>query len=590
MDTTPDPHARTEIRDGMRIAWHQPITMDDGLVLRADVYRPVADVRCPVILTYGIYAKGLSYQEGYPLQWEKMVADYPELLTGSTNRYQNWETTDPERWIPHGYAIVRVDSRGAGWTPGYMDPGSPREIDDLYQCIEWAGTQPWSNGKVGMLGISYYAGNQWRVAGKHPPHLSAIIPWEGQNDRYRDSGYHGGILSQFQERWAKHQVANIQYGRGDKARKNPNTGESVAGPVSLSDAELAKNRVDAFEALKQHPFDDEWHRSRSADLSLVRTPLLTCANWGGQGIHPRGNFNGYTETPGDTPKWLEAHGDSHWSLFSSDYGLALQKRFFDHYLKGAANGWERQPRVQLNVRHPGERFVLRHENEWPLARTQWTKFFLDPANQALGAKSVAQPGHVTYEALGTGVTFWMPPLEKETEITGPMAARLFVSSSTADADLFLIVRVFDPAGKELTFMGSTDPNTPIANGWLRASHRRLDPQKCKPYRPYHPHDRAEPLTPGAVYECDVEIVTSCIVVPAGWRVALTVRGKDYEYEGELSEFGKKFHYGTRGTGGMTHNDTGNRPADVFGGRVTLHAGGGREPYLLLPIIPPENAV
>ena len=589
MDTTPDPYARTEIRDGMRITWHQPITMDDGLVLRADVYRPVADMRCPVILTYGIYAKGLSYQEGYPLQWEKMVADYPEILTGSTNKYQNWETTDPERWIPHGYAIVRVDSRGAGWTPGFMDPGSPREIDDLYQCIEWAGIQPWSNGKVGMLGISYYAGNQWRVAGKHPPHLSAIIPWEGQNDRYRDSGYHGGILSQFQERWAKHQVANIQYGRGDKAKKNPNTGESVAGPVSLSDAELAKNRVDAFEALKQHPFDDEWHRSRSADLSLVRTPLLTCANWGGQGIHPRGNFNGYTETPGDTPKWLEAHGDSHWSLFSSDYGLALQKRFFDHYLKGAANGWERQPRVQLNVRHPGERFVLRHENEWPLARTQWTKFFLDPANRALGAKSVAQPGQVTYEALGTGVTFWMPPLEKETEITGPMAARLFVSSSTADADLFLIVRVFDPAGKELTFMGSTDPNTPIANGWLRASHRRLDPQKCKPYRPYHPHDRAEPLTPGAVYECDVEIVTSCIVVPAGWRVALTVRGKDYEYEGELSEFGKKFHYGTRGTGGMTHNDPDNRPADLFGGRVTLHAGGGRESYLLLPVIPPKGA-
>jgi len=233
--------------------------------------------------------------------------------------------------------------------------------------------------------------------------------------------------------------------------------------------------------------------------------------------------------------------------------------------------------------------VVRHEHEWPLARTQWTKFFLDPANQALSANPVAQSGQVTYEALGAGVTFWIPPLEKETEITGPMAARLFVSSSTADADLFLIVRVFDPAGKELTFMGSTDPNTPIANGWLRVSHRRLDPQKSRPYRPYHPHDRAEPLTPGTVYECDVEIVTSCIVVPAGWRVALTVRGKDYEYEGELSEFGKKFHYGTRGTGGMTHNDPDNRPADLFGGRVTLHAGGGRESYLLLPVIPPKGA-
>jgi hypothetical protein len=147
--------------------------------------------------------------------------------------------------------------------------------------------------------------------------------------------------------------------------------------------------------------------------------------------------------------------------------------------------------------------------------------------------------------------------------------------------------VFDPAGKELTFMGSTDPNTPIANGWLRASHRRLDPARSKPYRPFHPHDRAEFLTPNEVYECDVEIVTSCIVVPAGWRVALTVRGKDYEYEGELSDFGKQFHYGTRGTGGMTHNDPISRPKAIFDNTMTLRAGGPRGSYLLLPIIPPK---
>ena len=588
MNTAADPYERTEVRDGMRITWHQRITAQDGLVLRADVYRPIEDIQCPVILTYGIYAKGLSYQEGYPLQWGKMVEDHPEILKMSSNKYQNWETTDPECWVPDGYAIVRVDSRGAGWSPGFMDPGSQKETEDLYECIEWAGTQPWSNGKVGMLGISYYASNQWRVAGLCPPHLAAIIPWEGQNDRYRDSGYHGGILCQFQQRWAKHQVVNVQYGRGDKAMKNPNTGESVAGPVTLSDDELARNRVDAFEELKKHPFDDDWHHSRTADLSLVRTPLLTCANWGGQGIHPRGNFNGYTETPHDTPKWLEVHGDSHWSMFSSGYGVALQKRFFDHFLKGVANGWDKQPPVQLNIRHPGERFELRHENEWPLARTQWTKFYLDTKGMVLGAQAASEPQAIEYDAAGNGVTFSTAPLKVDTEITGPMMTRLYVSSSTADADIFVIVRVFDPQGKELTFMGSTDPNTPIANGWLRASHRRLDAQKSKPYRPYHPHDRSEPLAPGEIYECDVESVTSCIVVPAGWRVALTIRGKDYEYEGDLSEFGKKFHYGTRGTGGMTHNDLDNRPPGLFGGRVTVHTGQGRESYLLLPIIPRAN--
>ena len=584
MSQVPEVKMRSEVRDGMRIMGHVPIEVDDGLVLRADVFRPVEDGHYPVILTYGVYAKGLAFQDGYPMQWEKMVADHPEILQGSTNKYQNWEVTDPERWVPHGYAVVRVDSRGAGWSPGFMDCNSPREIDDLYQCVEWAGTQPWSNGKVGMLGISYYASNQWRVAGKHPPHLAAIIPWEGQNDRYRDSGYHGGILSQFQELWAKHQVVNVQYGRGERAKKNPNTGESVAGPVTLSDEELAKNCVNVFEELKKHPLDDEWHRSRSPDLSKVTLPLLTCANWGGQGIHPRGNFNGFTETP-SKQKWLEVHGDSHWSLFYSAYGLALQKRFFDHFLKGIDNGWDKQPPVQLNIRHPGEKFVLRMEKEWPLARTQWTKFYLDPAGMALSPKPVAKEGKVEYEARGKGITFSMAPLEKKTEITGPLAAKLFVSSSTKDADLFLIVRVFDPSGKELTFMGSTDPNTPIANGWLRVSHRRLDLKRTKPYQPYHPHDRVEPLVPGEVYECDVEILPTCIVLPAGWRVALTVRGKDYEYEGELSEFAKKFHYGTRGTGGMTHNDPDSRPKDVFGGKVTLHAGGRPESYLLVPIIP-----
>ncbi len=583
MSESPDVKARTEIRDGMKITWHQPIPMDDGIVLRADVFAPIADGKYPAILTYGVYAKGLAYQDGYPHQWKKMVEDHPEILEGSTNKYQNWEVTDPERWIPHGYVVIRVDSRGAGWSPGFMDCNSPREVEDLYQCIEWAGTQPWCSGKVGMLGISYYASNQWRVAGLHPPHLAAIIPWEGQNDRYRDSGYHGGILSEFQKLWAKHQVVNIQYGVGARAKKNPNTGESVAGPVTLSDGELAKNRVNVFDDLKSHPLDDEWHRSRSADLSKVTLPLLTCANWGGQGIHPRGNFNGFTETP-STQKWLEVHGDSHWSLFSSGYGLALQKKFFDHFLKGIANGWEKTPRVTLNVRHPGEKFVRRSENEWPLGRTQWTKFYLDIANTKLSPTPIATPAKIEYEAMGKGVLFSMT-LDRETEITGPIAAKLFIASSTKDADLFLVVRVFDPRGKELTFMGSTDPNTPIANGWLRASHRRLDPKRSKPWQPYHLHDRAEPLTPGDVYECDVEILPTSIVLPAGWRLALSVRGKDYEYEGELSEFGKTFHYGTKGTGGMTHDDPDSRPKAIFDNRVTIHSGGDRQSWVMLPIIP-----
>jgi hypothetical protein len=575
---------KSEVRDGMRIDWNVPIKMDDGILLRADVYRPQQEGKYPVILSYGVYAKGLSFQEAYPMQWQKMVREHPEIIEGSTNKYQAWEVTDPERWVPHGYAVVRVDSRGAGCSPGFLDPQCPREDDDLYQCIEWAGTQPWSNGKVGMLGISYYAINQWRVAAKHPPHLTAIIPWEGFNDNYRDACYHGGILSEFMKRWSTIQVFTVQHGLGDRARKNPNTGESIAGSITLSDEEMAKNRIDPYLQTKAHPLDDEWHRQRSADLSKVTTPFLSCANWGGQGIHPRGNFNGFTQSPAKQ-KWLEVHGDTHWTHFYTAYGRGLQKRFFDYFLKGIDNDWDKQPKVQLNIRYPDGKFMVRMENEWPLARTQWTKFYLDPARMVLNRDPIAQPGKIEYEALGKGLTFSTPPLEHETEITGPIAAKLFISSSTKDADLFLIVRVFDPAGKEVTFQGALDPNTPIAQGWLRASHRRLDPKQSKPYQPYHPHDRVEPIEPGEVYECDVEILPSCAVAPAGWRVALTVRGKDYEYEGDVDGFGQEFYYATKGTGGMTHNDPDDRPPEVFGGKVTLYGGGGRDSYVLLPIIP-----
>ncbi|MCC6887301.1 MAG: CocE/NonD family hydrolase, partial [Hyphomicrobiales bacterium] len=159
----------SEVRDGMRIDWDVPIKMDDGVEMRADVFRPNDDGKYPVILSYGPYAKGLSFQEGYKANWLRVTKANPEILTQSSNKYQNWELVDPEIWVPDGYICVRVDSRGTGMSPGYVDVWSPRETRDLYECVEWAGTQPWSNGKVGINGISYYAMNQWQVGALNPP-------------------------------------------------------------------------------------------------------------------------------------------------------------------------------------------------------------------------------------------------------------------------------------------------------------------------------------------------------------------------------------------------------------------------------------
>ena len=577
---------KSEIRDGMQIDWDVPIAMDDGIVLRADVFRPPRSGRYPVILTYGPYAKGLSFQDGYPSAWQRMVAEHPDVAHGSSNLYQSWEVVDPEKWVPDGYACVRVDSRGAGRSPGFIDHFSPRETRDFYDCIEWAGVQSWSSGKVGLNGISYYGMNQWHVATLQPPHLAAMCIWEGSADWYRDMTHHGGILSTFFANWYDMQVKTVQYGLGERGPRSRVTGELVCGDETLSDAELAKNRCDFGDDILAHPLDDQYHRDRSPVWEKVITPFLSAANWGGQGLHPRGNFEGFVRAAA-REKWLEAHGIEHWTHFYTDYGRLLQKRFFDFFLKGEKNGWDRQPKVQLQVRHV-DRFVERPENEWPIKRTQWTKFFLHPAGQTLERKAADASGSVTYDGFGDGVTFLSAPLDRETEITGPMASRLFVSSSTEDADLFLVFRVFTPDMKEVVFMGAIDPHTPIAQGWLRASHRKLDPKISTEYRPYHTHDRKQPLKAGEIVELDVEIWPTCIVVPAGHRIALTVRGKDYEWQKTTGAKLSNFKNELLGCGPFLHNDPRDRPPPVFGGKVTLHMGPQHPSYILLPIIPAKQ--
>jgi predicted acyl esterase len=574
---------RTEVRDGMRIDWDVAITMDDGVVMRADVFRPIADGKYPVILTYGPYAKGLAFQDGYPSAWTNMVRDHPDVPAGSTNKYQNWEVVDPEKWVPDGYVCVRVDSRGCGRSPGYIDHYSPRETRDFYECIEWAGVQPWSNGKVGLNGISYYGSNQWHVASLQPPHLAAMCIWEGAADFYREFCYHGGIYCTFLANWYDMQVKTVQYGRGERGPRSRVTGALVCGDETLSDQQLYENRSELGDEILAHPLDDEHHRSRSPVWEKIVTPFLSASNWGGQGLHPRGNYEGFYRAA-SKDKWLEAHGLEHWTHFYTDYGVQLQKRFFAHFLKGERGGWEKQPRVLLQVRHT-DHFVERAENEWPIARTQWTRMYLQPADQTLGRDAPKGSATIEYEAMGDGVTFMSPALSEDTELTGPFAAKLWVSSSTTDADLFLVLRVFSPDLREVTFLGAIDPHTPIAQGWLRASHRKLDQKLSTPWRPYHTHDEKQPLTPGQPVEVEVELWPTSIVVPKGHRVALTVRGRDYEWQSSTGAKLSNFKNELRGCGPFLHDDPRDRPKAIFGGRNTLHFGPDKAPYVLLPVIP-----
>ena len=575
---------KNKIRDGMRIDWDVPIEMDDGLVLRADVYRPIEEGTYPVVLTHGPYAKGIAFQEGYKDQWERLEKDHPDVTAGSTNKYQNWEAVDPEKWVPDGYVCVRIDSRGAGRSPGYIDHFSPRETKDFFDCIEWAGIQPWSNGKIGLNGISYFGMNQYQVASLQPPHLAAMCAWEAAADWYRDSTHHGGIRQTFWDNWSDTQVKTVQHGVGERGRKSIVTGEWAAGPETLPEEELAKSRCSIEGDIVSHPLDDDYHKARSPVWEKVTAPLLTAGNWGGQGLHLRGNVECFVRAA-SKQKWLEMHGLEHWTHFYTDYGRKLQKRFFDHFLKGLDNGWPDHPRVQLQIRKIGT-FVERLENEWPLARTQWTRLYLDPNGFRLSRDPVNAEGSVEYDPMGEGLTFLSSPLEEETEITGPSAAKLFLSSSTEDADALLVLRVFAPDGEEVVFQGQLDPHTPIGQGWLRASHRKLDPKLTEEYRPYHTHDEKQPLTPGEVVELDVEIWPTCIVVPAEYRIALSVLGRDYEYAGETGGTLGTIKNVFRGCGPFLHDDVRNRPPEIFSGKATLHFGPEQPAHVLLPIIPP----
>jgi predicted acyl esterase len=558
------------------------VPVGDGNVLRANVFRPEREGRFPVVMAQGIYGKDVHFEDAFKPQWQKLLKLYPGVCQdGSTGRYLRWETVDPERWVPDGYVVVQVDARGSGKSPGYLDPYSPREIQDYHDAIEWAASQPWSNGNVGLIGVSYYAITQWLVAALQPPHLKAIVPWEGACDHYRDWSRHGGMLSGFAAAWWPRQVLVNQHGSGASPYRDRETGERTTGDP-LNDALLAGNRSDYPNDLLAHALDDAWHGQRTPDLSRVEVPVLSAGNWGGPGIHLRGNIEGFMRCASND-KWLSMHTGTHYESFYLPQYVAMQKRFFDRYLKDEDNGWDEEPRVQLSLRAPavvkngphrspeGEgTFVRRAEKEFPLARTVYTRFYLNAHDTSFGPDNAEVQSTVTYEAFSDGVSFTTAPFEQDTEITGFVSLRLWVASSTTDMDIFATLRAFDPAGAEVIFDGAHEP-TPVTRGWLRASHRDLDPGLSTPERPYHSHRQSQKLSPGLMYRVDVELWPTSMVYPKGYRLGLTLQGRDFEIE--------------ETKGRILHDDPTDRDPAEFGGTHTIATGGPRESYLVLPVIP-----
>src|SRR6476469_1059302 len=529
------------------------VPMRDGARLKADVFRPDDAGRFPAILNLGPYQK------------DKLWVP-PDSLEEKPNPLMNWETVTPEWWVPKGYAAVRVDGRGSGKSPGQCEPWSLAESIDFYDAIEWAAAQPWCSGKVGLSGISYFAINQWFAANQQPPSLQAIIPWEGFADLYRDALFHGGLLSLFMPNWYVAHLMHHVVGRA--SRHHPNAWQTNTLHFWLSNS-----------------LDSGAFRGAQAQWDKITVPMFSVGNWSGMGLHLRGNTEAFMRAA--TPhKKLRIHAGTHVYPFYTEEGRSDQLRFFDYWLKGIDNGVMQEPPVKLAIRTGHGEYHFRHENEWPIARTQWTKLHLDlskpdgaegtgiagtltktkpptATNRTYPASTASHGGHDA--AAPAGISLVTPPLSEDTEITGPLMAKLWVSSTTEDMDLLLTLRNIDPAGKDVLEVGQQGQPVPVAKGWLRVSHRELDPDLSLPYRPYHKHLRGLWLKPNEIVAVEVEIWPTSMVFKKGHRIRLDIQPRD-----------------GIGSAPYTHYH-----ADYNVGDNTIYSGGDKDSYLLVPVIPPK---
>ncbi|KAJ5240511.1 uncharacterized protein N7469_002102 [Penicillium citrinum] len=563
-----------------------PLKTYEKGVLRCNVYLPKESApfgykKYPVIATYGPYGKDVPYESFFKKSWDQVN---PEMKSA----HSSWETPDPGFWTRQGYIVVRVDERGAGQSPGELDTMSRGTSEAFFDVIEWAAEQEWSSGKVGLLGISYYAGTQWRVAARQPKGLSAIIPWEGMSDYYRDRVRHGGILSdQFIDFWWHNGVQPNQYGMpGRAARKwGDDTLEGDLDPETLG-----KNRRNQTLDTATHKYmDEEYYKTRNFELSDIQVPLLSVANWGGILLHLRGNVIGWMRASSPF-KFLRFIVGRHDLPFYYPHSAKLQLSFLDAFLKdNDYDGWKsgKQARVNICVRKGNcgvddpERelnFPSRDESNWPIPDTRYTKFFLT----ADGTLS-QQPGSVTdictYDALNGNPIRFEYRTPSTLEITGHIVAHLTVSCSRSspeatpptEIDLFVTLRKLNSEGEEVYYTGTMGDPVPIVKGWLRTSLRKINKehpfnQDILPYRDYFSNE-VQPVNEGEKYEVDIEVWPTNTVLEPNETLVLEIAGHD-----------------TQGVGKFSHEHPEDRDPKALGGFNHIQVGK-ENSWVVLPVIP-----
>lgn len=491
------PSPSVTVENGILIERDVAVEMRDGVCIFVDVFRPIGEEAAAPLIAWGPYGKHGP---------TRMSVSFPGsgVENLGLSHHTIFEAPDPVFWVPLGYAVINVDPRGTWYSQGRATYLSLEEAHDYYDLIEWAGSQAWSNGRVGLTGVSYLTQSQWQVAALSPPHLAAINPWEGWSDIYREVVRHGGIPE------------TRFWGSG-----------YIAGRWGHSTTEIE----DLMLETRERPLFDDYWRSKIAPLADIKVPAYVVASWSDQGLHTRGTLEAF-KSISSQEKWLEVHGGKKWAHYYQKESLARQAAFFDKFLHGRASEVDRWPPVRLELRQRYGVGRQLHENEWPLSRARAVAFFLDAATGALGLEAPLTETAARYSAdqspeLPDGAVFEIAFAE-ETAIVGPMNLRIWVQSdSAADADLFVIVQKVDTNGQlvPFAFYGVFEEG-PVALGWLRASHRELDTHRSTPLQPVLMHQQEIPLVPGEPTPMQVEIWPSGTRFEAGEKLRLTIRGRD----------------------------------------------------------------
>ena len=472
---------------------------------------------------------------------------FPALLAASPYRYDNnalpagpqflWRETGPiEFYLQQGYVYAQMDVRGSGKSGGEFRLFDQKEQRDLYDVIEWLGHQSWSNGKVGGIGQSYFCISQWWMAIQKPPSLACIAAFDGLNDPYRASVYQGGILGDFfgSYWWNQNRIINLNPANGQHPREQT---------------------CDLNLLLQQHPTYDEFWRERSAHerLSEITVPVYSVAIWGKVDLHTRGNIEGFRRASG--PRKLRVNGPINAFAANREFNSAemhqkLLLPFYDHYLKGKPTDYPNRPAVEWFVRGAD---AYRSSDTWPPRGVRYTTWHLGA--QKTGSVTSLNDGSLTREKASGGtaytypnpgwmmgvvgmgpnnmpdpvrrvLTFTTAALPDDLEIAGPILLTLYASSTRTDTDFFVKLSEQMPQSPEDRAKDINPASFWITKGWLRASHRALDPKKSTEMEPYHTHTDPQPIEPGKVYRFDISIEPMAHRFRKGSRVRLEIVNGD----------------------------------------------------------------